>query len=174
MTDIATAQAAPVTERKPPEGKGYDLQNDYLAGIEPFWFRWADQWWELPHIKMLDIDVQLEVLGFQGKVAELSDDDTAQARAVVDELFAKLMGAEQAAEFEKTVRPINFIFDMLTKWREHSKTAEEQQGESSASAPSSGSTGRPSKRTSKPSTASASPARSTPRARKSVTRRASS
>jgi hypothetical protein len=161
-----------VTARRPPAGAGYDLQRDYTTGLEPFWFRWADQWWDLPHLKMLDFETQLQVISMQDQVAEFNDVE--RVKAALNDLFTMLMGAEQAAEFAKVDRPIQALMDMLHRWRDHSGDTEEEQGESSASAGSSPSTGRPSKRTSSGSTASASPKRSSGRVRKTATPPASS
>ncbi len=160
-----------MTERRPPEGKGYDLQRDYTQDVEPYWFRWADQWWTLPHLKMLDFEVQLEVFKLQGAVNDITDPD--QLKDQFNDLFDLLMGAEQGTEFRKVERPLQALMVMLTNWRAHSE-ADEAEGESSASDGSSKSTGRPSSRTSNASTKSASPKPSTRRARKSVTPRVNS
>ncbi len=159
-----------MAERKPPEGKGYDLQTVYAENAEPFWFRWDDQWWTLPHPKMLDFEVQVRVESFNTADLFPDGDDTPDeqigevAKAKMDEFFALIMDAEQAAEWAQVkVRPLTMMLDMLSQWKDHIKAAE---GESTASAGSSKSTGRPSKRTSATTTGSASPRRS--RARKAV------
>lgn len=159
--------------RKPPPGKGYDLQREYTKGLDPYWFRWADQWWELPHLKMLDFEKQLDVMSLQTAVADIADTEALKAK--LNEVFAMLMDAEQNTEWRTVDRPLQFLYDLLDQWRTHSEVTEEEQGESSASGGSSKeSTRRPSKPTSKASTASASRKPSTPRARKSATPRVNS
>lgn len=162
-----------MTARKPPPGvTGHNIQRDYTANIEPYWFQWADQWWELPHLKLLDFEVQLDVLGMQGLAEDLTDAES--AKNALNSLFDLLMDPEQAAEWRKVSRPIGALMDILGRWRTHCDVSEEEAGESSASTGSSVSTGRPSSRTSAASTKSASAKRSTPRARKPATPRASS
>lgn len=153
-----------MADRKPPEGKGYDLQKVYAENAEPFWFRWDDQWWSLPHPKMLDFEVQVRVESFNTADLFPDGDDTPDdkigeiAKAKMDEFFALLMDDEQAAEWaEVPVRPLPMMLDMLSQWKDHIKAAE---GESPASTSSSKSTGRPSKRTSAGTTKSGSPRRS--------------
>lgn len=163
-----------MTVRKPPPGKGYDLQREYTEGVEPFWFRWEDQWWTLPHRKMLDFEKLLRVAQLQDSFSDVTDVNIDEAMATLNDTFAMLMGKEQGAEFAKVNRPIEMLMDTLNHWREHSGPAEEEEGESSASTGSSESTERPSKRTSKPSTASGSAKPSSRRPRKSATAPASS
>lgn len=131
----------------------YDLQRLYAekAG-KPFTFRWADQEWTLPHMRMLDIEVQ----------DRIENIDTSAGVEVLNALFDELLGAEQGARWRSTVRPLPMILDLFQAWLDHSKGA---LGESAASAGSSKSTGRPSKRTSKPSTVSDSPKLSSRRTR---------
>jgi hypothetical protein len=162
-----------VTIRQPPAGKGYDLQREYTEGIESFWFRWEDQWWELPHRKMLDFEKTLKVAKLQDKFSNITTDNIDDAAEELKDTFTMLMGDEQGAEFAKVDRPIEALVKLLNQWREHSGEADEETGESSASDGSSKSTGRPSKRTSNSSSASGSPRRSSPRARKTATPRAS-
>lgn len=155
--------------RKPPPGKGYDLQREYTKGVEPFWFHWEDQWWMLPHGKMIDFEKLLRVAKLQDNLSNIGDADVEEAMEMLNDTFAMLMGDEQGAEFAKVNRPLGALMDTLTLWREHSGEAEEEAGESLASTVSSKSMGRPSKRTSNGSTASASRGRSTPRAKKTAT-----
>jgi len=145
-----------VTEVQPPEGEGYDLQQVYAEKIRPFWFRWADRWWQLPHLKMVDFEVQAKVESFEA-LAEKIGDDVDAAKAEVNALFDLLMGDAQAADWRATARPVGMLFDMLRAWVKHSGA---EPGESPASDGSSKSTGRPSKRTSTGSTESASRRRS--------------
>ncbi len=156
-----------MSDRQPPEGKGYDLQAVYAEKADPFWFRWDDQWWELPHPKMLDFEVQLKVESFDvSALTEAGDgeDVEAVAKAKIDELFGLIMGGGQATEWRQVqVRPLQMMLDMFSQWMEHSKAG---MGESEASTDSSKSTGRPSKLTSTASTGSGSPQRS--RARKAA------
>jgi hypothetical protein len=162
-----------MTVRKPPPGKGYDLQREYTEGLDPFWFRWADQWWELPHLKMLDFEKQLDVLAMQDAIGDIKDAESMKAK--MNEVFAMLMGETQNADWVKVDRPIQALYDLLDNWRSHSEVTEEDQGESSASDGSSkASTRRPSSATSKASTGSGSRKRSTPRAAKTATPRAKS
>lgn len=149
-----------MSDRRPPEGEGYDLQKVYAEKAKPFWFHWEDQWWTLPHLRMLDFEVQARVSEFDfGELAEVSGDEAIEAaKAKVNELFALLMGPEQAAEWAEVSRPLEPLLDMIQQWSKHSGA---DQGESSASAGSSRSTGRPSKRTSTASTGSGSRKRST-------------
>ncbi len=151
-----------MADRKPPAGKGDDLQADYLEEAEPYWFRWAGQWWELPHPRMLDFKTQLRVENFD--VSALTGDDTdsadieTAAQKAIDDLFTLVMGEEQGAEWAQiTPRPLPMLLDVLDRWRKHAGTGE---GESPASTGSSKSTGRPSKPTSTATTASASRKRS--------------
>ncbi len=151
-----------MAERKPPEGKGYDLQKVYAEGAESFWFRWADQWWEMPHPKMLDFEVQVEIEAFDVTSFIPEDAEGRQAveaaRSKMNEFFTMIMGVEQGAEWAKVPsRPLPMMLDMLTQWRDHTKAS---MGEAPASTGSSKSTGRPSKRTSTASTGSASRRRS--------------
>ena len=150
--------------RKPPPGQGYDIQREYTEGVEPFWFRWEDQWWTLPHRKMLDFEKLLRVAQLQDTFSDIEHVDIDEAIAKLNETFAMLMGSEQGAEFAGTNRPVEALMKILTQWREHSGEAEEETGESSASGGSSTSTVRPSKRTSSGSTASASRRRSSAKA----------
>ncbi len=137
------------------EDEGYDLQALYAEQAKPFRFRWADRWWQLPHPKMLDFTTQAAVESFDYEAIAESDGDLNIAVAKVDELFTLIMGKEQGAEWAKVeVRPLQMILDLFSKWME---SAGVKQGEAQASAGSSKSTGRPSRRTSKGSTASASP-----------------
>jgi hypothetical protein len=164
-----------MTERKPPPGKGDDVQRDYTEDIETYWFRWADQWWELPHRKMLDFKKVLRTLTLQDKVNDITADNVEDLIKEFDGVFLMLMGPEQGAEFlEVEDRPIEFLMDTLKRWRAHSGETEEDRGEFSASDDSSKSTGRPSKRTSSGSTASGSAKPSSRKPRKTATPRASS
>jgi hypothetical protein len=158
-----------MTVRKPPPGKGYDLQREYTEGIEPYWFKWEDQWWELPHRKMLDYEKLLRVAQLQDTFREIDTADVEEVIAKLNGTFTMLMGEEQGADFAKVNRPLEFLMDTLSRWREHSGEQEEETGESSASTGSSKSTERPSKRTSTGSTKSGSRRPSTPRARKTAT-----
>lgn len=155
-----------MTAPQPPEGEGYDLQAVYAENVKPFWFRWADRWWQLPHLKMLDFEVQARVETFQDVIA--AADGVDQMRERVNELFDMLMGDVQGADWRMVPRPGNAILEMFQAWAKHSGATE---GEASASDGSSRSTGRPSKRTSSGSTGSASRKRSP---RKAVTAPASS
>ncbi len=152
-----------MSDRKPPEGKGDDFQADYTGKAEPYWFRWADQWWVLPHPNMLDFSTHLKVVSIDVSALAGSDADDADleetAKAKVDELFALIMDAEQAADWKNVEsRPLNMMLGLFNRWMEHSQA---DPGESSASDDSSRSTGRPSKPTSTGSTASGSRRRST-------------
>ena len=166
-------------DRQPPAGEGYDLQQVYAEKMRPFWFRWADRWWELPHLRMLDFEVQGQVADFDFSILATSDSDALEeAKTKLNQLFDLLMGPELAGEWRKVPRPLEVLLDMVQRWSKHSGT---DVGESSASDDSSGSTGRPSKPTSTGSTASGSRKRSpAPRkapakkAAKAVTRRGSS
>ncbi|GGN39443.1 hypothetical protein FHR83_006717 [Actinoplanes campanulatus] len=154
-----------MTEFAPPPGQGYDLQRTYAENKPDFWFRWADRWWRLPNMHMLDFDIQVDVMGFQGRVSEDNPDVNA-LKAMVNDLFDLIMDAGhegQASDWRAVKpRPLPMLMDLLSQWSEQSGVDE---GESSASTSSSPSTGRPSKRTSKPSTASGSARRSTARPR---------
>jgi hypothetical protein len=138
--------------------KPYDLQRLYeeKAG-GPFEFTWADQTWSMPNMRMLDIATQdrIENLEVSGSGVE-----------TINELFDDLMGTEQGQRWRAVVRPLPMILDLFQAWLEHSKQA---MGEQPASAGSSKSTGRPSKRTSNSSSASGSPKPSSRRARKTAT-----
>jgi hypothetical protein len=160
-------------EFAPPPGQGYDLQKVHAEQSPPFWFKWADRWWMLPNVNLLDFEVHIEVLGFAGKLSDLSDvateDDIKALTEYVNNLFVKLLDAGkpgQGADFLKCSRPLKMIVDLIFQWKEHSGGDE---GESSASAGSSKSTGRPSKRTSTATTKSGSRTRSTARTRKPAT-----
>lgn len=153
-----------MTEFAPPPGQGYDLQRVYTENKPDFWFRWADRWWRLPNLQMLDIEVQLTVMGFQGKVTA-DDADINALRDMVNELFTLVLDEGQqgqGAAFQQTTRPLHALLQLMSQWAEQSGADE---GESEASAGSSTSTGRPSKRTSTAGTASGSRKRSTGRAR---------
>lgn len=146
---------------EPPAGQGYDLQQVYAEAKKDFWFRWADRWWRLPNLHMLDFELQSKVMGFGALTDGLGAADTSELAGHVNTLFDLIMesGREgQAAEWRETVRPIAMLLKLLNQWTEGSGAVE---GESSASAGSSKSTGRPSKRTSTRSTGSASRKRST-------------
>ncbi len=142
------------------EDEGYDLQAVYAENAKPFRFRWADHWWELPHPKMLDFAVQAAVESFDYDAISESGGDLGIAKQKVDELFTLIMGREQGVAWAKVeVRPLPMLLDLFAKWMESTGVTP---GEASASAGSSKSTGRPSKRTSNASTGSASPKRSRP------------
>ncbi|BAL87294.1 hypothetical protein AMIS_20740 [Actinoplanes missouriensis 431] len=165
-------------EFAPPPGQGYDLQKVHTEQNPEFWFRWADRWWMLPNIHLLDFDTHIDVLSFGSKFANISDDATEADIAVLKEhvsaLFAKLLDegrAGQGADFIKVKRPLNVLLDLIDQWKSHSGSDE---GEASASAGSSKSTGRPSKRTSTATTKSGSRTRSTVPARKAATPRGNS
>jgi hypothetical protein len=147
-----------MTEKKP-----FDLQRLYeeKAGT-PFEFTWADQVWTLPSMRMLDIGIQERL--------ETLDSSTANVETL-NALFDDLMGPEQGERWRQVGRPLGMVMDLFQAWMDHSKA---DLGESAASDGSSKSTGRPSKRTSNGSTASGSAKRSSPRARKTATPRASS
>lgn len=151
-----------MTDLQPPEGEGYDLQAVYAEDNKPFWFRWADRWWMIPHLKMLDFEVQAEIENFDFSsvtAPEGGDVDVAAARAKLNELFDLIMGEQQGQQWREVPRPIGFLIEMLNKWTTHSGA---KPGEAPASESSSASTGRPSKRTSTGSTASGSRKRSAP------------
>jgi hypothetical protein len=144
-----------MTEKKP-----YDLQRLYAEKAGgPFEFTWGDRTWTLPNLLMLDIEVQ----------DRIENVDPSGGVESFNQLFDDIMGAEQGAEWRKQVRPLPMLMDLLQAWTEHSGA---QLGEAPASAGSSKSTARPSKRTSTGSTASASRGRS--RAAKKASPRASS
>ncbi len=138
--------------------KVYDLQARYAeqAGT-PFTFRWADREWTLPHLRDVDFAVQAEIESWDPQKFGL---DT------INDLFAKLFGDDQAAEWAKVTRPLPFLFMLFDDWLKHCGA---EPGESPASDGSSTSTKRPSKRTSSGSTASASRRRSTPRKQTAAT-----
>lgn len=140
------------------DSQPYDLQRLYAEKAGgPFEFTWADRTWTLPNMRMLDMATQ----------ERLENLDTATTTVeTINVLFDDLMGAEQGARWRQTVRPLPMVMDLFQAWLEHSKSA---LGESPASAGSSKSTGRPSKRTSNGSTASGSPRRSSPRTPRTVT-----
>lgn len=149
-----------MSTEQPPEGEGYDLQAVYAEKAKPYWFKWQDRWWKLPHLRMLDFEVQAEIEAFD--FANLVSDDSTKdeleaAKEHLNELFDLIMGAEQGKAWRDVERPFNMLMDMLAGWTKHSGAAE---GEAPASDGSSKSTGRPSKRTSNGSTASASRKRS--------------
>jgi hypothetical protein len=147
-----------MTELGPPEGEGYDLQRVYAEKLRPFWFRWGDRWWQLPHLRMLDFEVQARVEAFDFAALTANEADTELAKRKVNELFDLLMGAEQGQAWQAvSPRPFGMLLDMIQAWSAHSGA---EPGEAPASDGSSGSTGRPSKRTSTGSTASASRRRS--------------
>ncbi len=151
-------------EFAPPPGKGVNLQQKYADKLDDFWFFWADRWWKLPNLNLLDFDIQLQVMAFQGRVSEDSTDAEA-LKSLVNDLFDLIMEAGhpgQAADWREVTRPLTMLLGMLGDWSEHSGVDE---GESSASTSSSKSTGRPSKPTSKRSTGSGSPRRSTAQTR---------
>ncbi len=162
-----------MSTRTPPPGKGVDIQADYTKDLDEFWFRWADQWWTLPHFKMLDFEIQLSVFDMQNFGGD-SEQDIETLKDRVNSLFDLILGPEQAPEFRKVSRPLNFLLDTMHRWQEHSEITEAEQGESSASDGSSTSTGRPSRPTSNASTASGSGRRSAPRAKKTGTPQAKS
>lgn len=145
-----------MTDMTPPEGEGYDLQRIY-AEKKPFWFYWADRWWKLPNLQMIDFEIQVKVATFD--FADLTEDAAGveAAKKKVNDLFDLIMGEEQGAQWRLVSRPIQPMLEILHRWSEHSGA---ESGESSASNGSSGSTGRPSKRPSKPSTGSGSRRRS--------------
>ncbi len=127
----------------------YDLQRLYVEKAGgPFTFTWADREWVLPNILMLDIAVQ-------DRIENL---DTSAGLDVMNALFDDIMGPEQGAEWRQVVRPLPMLMDLLQAWTEHSGA---KLGEAEASAGSSRSTARPSKRTSTGTTGSTSRKRST-------------
>jgi hypothetical protein len=138
--------------------KPFDLQRLYEEKTGgPFTFTWANQVWSLPNMRMLDIATQERIEGLNDAAANVE---------TINVLFDELLGAEQGEQWRHVTRPLGMISDLFSAWLDHSKQA---MGESQASAGSSKSTGRPSKRTSKASTASGSPAPSSRRARKTAT-----
>jgi hypothetical protein len=141
-----------MSDLEPPEGEGYDLQRVYAEKLKPFWFRWDDRWWKLPHLRMLDFEVQAQVESFDfGALTDSKDIEATKTR--VNDLFTLLMGGELGAQWRTTVRPLTMLLDMVNRWVEHSGGTP---GEAQASPDSSKSTGRPSKRTSTASTGSGS------------------
>lgn len=140
---------------EPPPGAGFDLQQVYAEKKTPFWFRWADRWWQFPHLLMLDFEVQAQVEDFHKSIDGVTDMDA--LRGHFNDLFTLIMGAEQSAEWAQVTRPLPAVMTLLNQWLEHSGS---DAGESEASAGSSKSTGRPSKRTSTGTTASGSRRRS--------------
>lgn len=159
---------------QPPEGEGYDLQRVYAEKAKPFWFRWEDQWWKLPHLTMLDFEIQAQVAEFDFAELAADDMDIEESKKKLNELFDLLMGAEQGKQWRDVSRPLPVLLDMIHQWTAHSGGSS---GESSASSGSSESTERPSKRTSTASTGSGSRKRSTAKKtapRKAATPRANS
>lgn len=146
-----------MTDLQPPEGEGYDLQRVYAEKLKPFWFRWEDQWWTLPHPKMLDFEVQAEIESFDFSALTDEGSDIEAAKGRLNTLYDLIMGEEQGTRWRATTRPVQMQLDMLNEWIAR---AGGQQGEAPASNDSSVSTGRPSKRTSSGSTASGSRRRS--------------
>jgi hypothetical protein len=151
-------------EFTPPPGKGVDLQQKWEATAEPFWFRWGDRWWRLPHLSMLDFSVQARVESFHETIENVTDVEVVTDR--VNTLFRLIMGEEQGGAFAHVDRPLNVLLDILNQWITHSGA---EPGESAASTGSSTSTERPSKPTSTATTASGSRKRSTGRARAAAT-----
>ena len=145
-----------MSDFQPPEGEGYDVQRLSAEQNKPFWFRWNDRWWMLDHIKNFDFKVQHQVESF-----DFSFDDGAGIEAYEDRInamFTLIMGSEQGGDWAQVPnRPVTMMLDVLREWMNRSGV---QPGEAPASASSSPSTGRPSKRTSKGSTGSGSRKRS--------------
>jgi hypothetical protein len=139
-----------MTETQTSDGV-FDLQQVYAEQAGPFRFRWADRVWELPHLRMLDFEVQLKVATFADSLTGVTDVEGTRDR--INDLFSLIMGVEQGEAWAKVQRPVNMIGQLFEQWTKHSGAAE---GESSASNGSSTSTGRPSKPTSTASTTSAS------------------
>jgi hypothetical protein len=156
-------EATPDTAAPAATDQGDNLQAIYESEVarQPYRFQWADRWWTLPHIAELDWRVQAEIEAF--------GEDVTIAR--IDELFVKIFGEEQAAEWDKVVRPLPFLDMLFRRWTAHSGR---EPGEQPALPNSSPSTARPSKRTSTGTTGSVSPRRSTQKPRKAATRRGNS
>jgi hypothetical protein len=147
-----------VSDNEPPEGEGYDLQRVYAEKKKPFWFRWEDQWWKLPHPRMMDFEVQAEIESFDFGSLTQEGGDLEDAKARLNKIYGLIMGEEQAARWrECEARPVQMQLEMLNEWMARTGAS---QGEAPASDDSSRSTGRPSKRTSTASTGSGSRRRS--------------
>ena len=151
-------------EFTPPPGKGFDLQLKWEAQSEPYWFKWADRWWRLPHLSMLDFAAQARVESFHETIADVTDVDTVTDR--INTLFRLIMGEEQGTAFAHVDRPLNVLLDILHQWITHSGG---EVGESEASTGSSKSTERPSKPTSTATTTSGSRKRSTAKPKAAAT-----
>jgi hypothetical protein len=140
-----------------------DLDAAYAeVARKPYGFTWEGRRWVLPHIGELDYRVQDEI----ENASELS-------LKQIHELFGRIFGPIQGAEWERTTQPGTMLKIFFERWVSHSGR---KQGEEQASEPSSESTGANSKPTSAASTDSDSPKRSTAKRapRKAASRRGNS
>lgn len=154
--------------------EGLDLQRLHAeTRRKPYRFRWADRWWELPHVQDLP-DTIFDAFGDLTRVADaddeqdLSTDDIDTVRKALSSAFGKRQWA-QIQEAEPI--PLSAQFLLFNRWMKWSGA---EPGESSSSNGSSGSTAEPSKRTSRSSTTGSTSARRSTAGRKSGSRRASS
>jgi hypothetical protein len=109
---------------------------------EPYVFTWAAREWALPHIGDLDYRILAEIENYQSL-------DVTQLLG----LFTRMFGPDQAEAWADVSVPTPVLYLLFEHWLEHGGA---KLGESAASKPSSGSTGRKSRPTSAANTTSAS------------------
>lgn len=154
--------------------EGLDLQRLHAeTRREPYRFRWADKWWELPHTQDLpdtifDAFEDLTQIAEAGDEQELSAADVDTIRQVLHSAFGKRQW-QQIQDAEPI--PLSAQFLLFNRWM---KWSGENLGESSSSTGSSESTAGRSKRTSRGSTTGSTSAKRSTAIRKSASRRASS
>lgn len=123
---------------------------------QPYSFPWQGRDWVLPHMAGLDYRLQNQIAKFD----TLDMDE-------LEQLFDRMLGKEQAAEWAQVDVPGDYLTMVFTDWLEHSG---EQAGEDSASNDSLKTTGTSSRQTSRASTTtgsskSSSAKKATPRKR---------
>jgi hypothetical protein len=136
---------------------GFDLDAAYAEEERPpFRFKWAQVWWELPHLGDMD-----------WRATSLADEMEVEA---IRDLFNLAFPTERAEEWQKVKQPTPAMIQLFERWLKHSGMAP---GETQGSEDSSENTEPASKRTSPGSTKSGSGRRSSA-PRKTATARANS
>ena len=98
------------------------------AAKAPLRFKWQGQSWTLKHMSQID-----------WRIIELAQEGNLDA---IQKAFKYGMGTEQAARFEEVEQDAEPMVKLFQRWTEHAGVTE---GESSASAGSSGATEKPSR-----------------------------